>query len=112
MVLKAVQPLRVKMPDGLRAFVPGETITLLDLVGRRLLELAPQRVEVVEPQAIHPGVWCEWWSPLLGHCTGQVVSLTVGGYVVTNHSVIGSHEQVEIPVAWLCGVYREQQTPY
>ncbi len=64
------------------------------------------------PKAIQPGVWCEWWSPLLGHCTGQVVSLTVGGYVVTNHSVIGPHEQVEIPVAWLCGVYREQQTPY
>ena len=41
MVLKAVQPLRVKMPDGPRAFAPGETITLPDWVGQRLLEMAP-----------------------------------------------------------------------
>lgn len=108
MVLKAVQALRVKMPDGPRALAPGETITLPDWVGQRLLAMAPQKVEVIEPNAIQPGVWCEWWSPLFGHCTGQVVSMTVKGYIVTNHSVLGPHEQVEIPVDWIGGVYREE----
>ena len=107
MVLKAVQPIRVKMPDGPRAFAPGDTITLPDPVGQRLLEMAPQKVEVVDLKAFQPGAWCEWWSPLFGHCTGQVVSMTVKGYIVTNHSVIGPHERVEIPVEWICGVYRD-----
>ena len=107
MVLKAVQPIRVIMPNGPRAFAPGETITLPDHVGQRLLAMAPQQVEVVEPKAFQPGMWCEWWSPLLGHCTGQVVSMTVKGYIVTNHSVIGPHEQVEIPAGWIFGVYRD-----
>ena len=107
-VLKAVLPLRVKMPDGPRALAPGETITLPDPVGQRLLEMAPQRVEMIEPKALQPGVWCEWWSPLYGHCTGQIVSMTVKGYFVTNHSVIGPYEQVEIPAGWIFGVYREE----
>ena len=107
MVLKAVQPIRVKMPDGPRAFAPGETITLPDQVGQRLLEMAPKRLTVVQPKALQPGVWCEWWHPEFGHRTGQVVSITVKGYIVTNHSVIGPHERVEIPVEWLCGVYRD-----
>ncbi len=42
MVLMAVQPIRVKMPDGPRALAPGETITLPDHVGQRLLAMAPQ----------------------------------------------------------------------
>ena len=109
MVLKAVQPLRVKMPDGPRALVPGETITLPDHVGQRLLAMAPKQVAVVEPIAFQPGMWCEWWSPLFGHCTGQVVSMTVKGYIVTNHSVIGPHERVEIPAGWICGVYRDRE---
>ena len=109
MVLKAVQPLQVKMPDGPRAFAPGEIITLPDQVGRRLLEMAPQQVEVVEPKPLQPGVWCEWWCPELGHCTGQIKQVTVAGYIVTHSSVIGPHEAVEIPVAWLCGVYMGQQ---
>ncbi len=107
MVLKAVQPIRVKMLDGPRAFAPGETITLPDPVGQRLLEMVPQKVKVVDLNAFQPGMWCEWWSPLFGHCTGQVVSMTVKGYIVTNHSVIGPHEQVEIPIEWICGVYKD-----
>ena len=107
-VLKAVLPLRVKMPDGPRAFAPGETITLPDLVGRRLLEMAPQRVEVVEAKALQPGVWCEWWCPDYGHCMGQIARVTVKGYVVTNRSVLGYGKGVEIPVGLICGVYREQ----
>ena len=107
MVLKAVQPIRVKMPNGPRAFAPGETMTLPDPVGQRLLEMAPHRVTVVEPKALQPGMWCEWWSPFLGHCTGQIVSMTVKGYIVTNHSVIGPHEQVESHAGWIFGVYRD-----
>ena len=107
MVLKATQPIRVKMPDGPCALAPGETITLPDQVGRKLLALAPQKVRMVNRVSLEPGVWCEWQSPLFGHCTGQVVSVTVGGYIVTNHSVIGPYEQMEIPVAWFRGVYRE-----
>ena len=109
MVLKAVQPLRVKMPDGSRAFAPGETITLPDWVGQRLVAMAPQKVEVIEPKALQPGVWCEWWHPEYGHCMGQIDRVTVKGYVVTSRSVLGYGAGVEIPVGGINGVYREHQ---
>ena len=86
MVLKAVQPLQVKMPDGPRAFAPGEIITLPDQVGRRLLEMAPQQVEVVESNVLCPGVWVEFFSPFFGMCTAKIHEVTLEGCVITNHS--------------------------
>ena len=62
MVLNAVHRIRIKMPDGPRALAPGETITLPDPVGQRLLEMAPQKVQVVNLKAIQ-GVWIEFFSP-------------------------------------------------
>ena len=110
MVLKAVQPLRVKMPNGPRSFAPGEIITLPDQVGRRLLEMAPQQVEVVESNVLCHGVWVEFFSPLWGMCTARIQAVTVDGYIITNHSVLkGEDEPVTIPASWICGVYREQQ---
>ena len=108
MVLKVVQPIWIQMPDGPQALAPGQTSNLPDHVGQRLLEMAPQKVEEVNLNGLQPGMWCEWRSPVVGHCTGQVVSMTVKGYIVTNHSVIGPHEQREIPVGWICGVYRDE----
>ncbi len=105
MVIKAVQPLRIKMPEGPRDLLQGEQISLPERVGLRLLKLVPRKVEVVPRNALQSGICCEWVSPLFGQCTGQVVSMTVKGYIVTNHSVIGSQEQIEIPFEWISGVH-------
>jgi len=88
---------------------PGQRLTWPDEAVQKILDMAPEKIRVIEEKPhsrLQPGVWCEWWSPPFGHCTGQVVSMTVKGYIVTNHSVIGPHKQVEIPVDWICGVYR------
>ncbi len=111
MVLTAVQPIRVKMLDGPRAFAPGETITLPDQVGQRLLEMAPQKVQVVDPHTIQPDVWIEFLSPLFGLCTAKIKNVTVDGCVITNHSVLkGKGEPVTIPASWICGVSCEPFT--
>ncbi len=110
MVLMAVQRLRVAMPDGPRALVPGETITLPDPVGQRLLEMVPEKVKVVESNVLCPGVWVEFFSPLFGMCTAKIHEVTLEGCIITNHSVLkGEGEPVTIPASWICGVYREQQ---
>ena len=56
---------------------------------------------------LRPGIWCEWWCPEFGHCMGQIDRVTVKGYVVTSRSVLGYGKGVEIPVGWICGVYRD-----
>ena len=85
-------------------------MTLPDWVGQRLLEMAPKRVTVVEPKAFQPGMWCEWWSPLFGHCTGQIKQVIIDGCIITDHSVLkGEEEPVTIPASWICGIYMEEQ---
>ena len=103
-----LQQVKVRMPDGPQIFTPGQTIDLPDRVALRLVDLAGGKIQRQDQNLpLTPGAWCEWWSPLLGHCTGQVVSMTVKGYIVTNHSVIGLHEQVEVASEWISGVYRD-----
>ncbi len=109
MELRVLQQVKVRMPEGPQIFTPGQTIDLPEPVALRLVDLAGGKIQRQDQNTpLTPGVWCEWWSPMFGHCTGQIKQVTVSGYIVTHSSVIGPHEQIEIPVAWLCGVYREQ----
>ena len=109
MEVTIVQPLTVRMPEGPQALKPGEVIELPDKVAQRLQELAPGKVRLANGSGkIRPGVWCEWWSPLVGHCTGQIKQVAVSGYIVTNHSVLGPEEAVTIPAEWLIGHYRDE----
>ncbi|MCA9469945.1 MAG: hypothetical protein KC643_31485 [Nitrospira sp.] len=66
MVLKALQPITVKMPDGSQRFIPGETITLPDPVGYRLLELTPGRVMALDGtgQTLQMGMTVQYRIPV------------------------------------------------
>jgi hypothetical protein len=93
-----------------------------DLAQRTLDRLLSTGQPVLDKPGVNPGhhlslqrrefrqeVWCEWWCPEFGHCMGQIDRVTVKGYVVTSRSVLGNGLGVEIPVGWICGIYREQQ---
>ncbi len=114
MTFEALAPLRLKTRTlGSVALQPGQRVTWPDEAVRQLLERVPQKIKVIyENPCLTSGKWCEWISPLFGHCSGQVVSMTVKGYIVTNHSVIGPHKKVEIPIDWVESFYseREQKT--
>lgn len=49
MEIVAVEKIRVAMPEGPTVPEPGDRLSLPEPVGQRLLELAPGRVKVVDP---------------------------------------------------------------
>jgi hypothetical protein len=55
MELTIVEPLKVRMPEGPQALEPGQTIDLPDKVARRLMELAPGKVRMVNDSPVHIG---------------------------------------------------------
>jgi hypothetical protein len=70
----------------------------------------PKPEEVPSDTQLCPGVWVEFLSPIWGMCAARIHEVTVGGCIITNHSVLkGEGEPVTIPASWIFGVYREQE---
>ncbi|HBP87605.1 MAG TPA: hypothetical protein PKK23_02585 [Nitrospirales bacterium] len=55
MLIQAVAPIRVKMPEGSVDLVPGQTIELSNDLGQKLLRLAPGRVQVAQGEPFQVG---------------------------------------------------------
>ena len=111
---EALSPLQLKTRSGgVVSMESGQRLTWPDEAVQFLLEKVPEKVRVVEEKPrLPPGAWIEFLSPLFGRCTARIHEVTVDGCIITNHSVLkGEGEPVTIPASWICGVYREQQTP-
>ena len=63
MEITIIHPLTISMPDGPQNFKGGETITLPDPVGRRLLALAPGRVQKVTDAVFSVGQRVQYRIP-------------------------------------------------
>ncbi len=69
----------------------------------------PKPEEVPSDAQLRPGVWIEFFSPVLGMCTARIKDVTLDGCIITDHSLLkGEGEPVTIPASWIMGVYREQ----
>lgn len=110
LTFEALRPLRLNTRTrGKISLQPGERLTWPDEAVKQLLEKIPDRIRVVvEGTPIQPGMWIQFFSPLFGDVTAQVLSLEVGGVWITQHSVLRQPEPVKIPVAWIQGVYRDR----
>lgn len=113
MLIEALISMNLTLPEGMKTLKPGDRVDLPEPKARKLLELAKGKVLVVNDSSqLHPSVWVEFFSPLFGMCTARIHEVRVDGCVITHHSVLkGEAEPVTIPASWICGVYREQQTP-
>ena len=109
MLIEALIPMNLTLPEGTTTLQPGDRVDLPEEKAQKLFRLAKGKIRVVESH-LHPGVWIEFFSPLFGPCTAQVDAVTLTGYILSHHSVLPPSEHPEIPAAWVRGIYcREQQ---
>jgi hypothetical protein len=87
MLIEALQPLTVRLPQGEVRLVPGHPTEIPSPHAERLLAKAGDKV-----RALHgKHQWIAWVSPLFGECTGRVVFGPEEGWVcVIAHSVTGN----------------------
>jgi hypothetical protein len=113
LLIEALIPMNLILPEGMKTLKFGDRVDLPEPKARKLLELAKGKVQVVNDSGqLHHDAWVEFLSPLFGICTAKIKEVTIDECIITNHSVLkGEGEPVTIPASWICGVYREQQTP-
>lgn len=105
MLIEALKPLRVRLPDRDIHLVPGHPVDLSDEDGQKLLARAPTKVRRV-PQ---PGEILSWESPLLGECRGEVVGADAEGATVWHPA---TERLCTIPWAWISGgTLRDDKEP-
>ena len=104
-MVEAMAPMELKVSGQVKILKPGDRLNLPEDKARKLLRLAGGKVRLIpENPNFQPGMWCEWFSPLFGPCTGQIKEVTVSGYIVTKHSVLGPEGAVTIPAEWIVDI--------
>ena len=97
MLIEAIEPLRVRLPDGqLRDMVPGQPVDLPDAAARKLLARAPDRVKVAGSPHLSPGTKVQWDSSLFGLLLGEVLTTYPDGAVLVWHQA--TERLVKIPL--------------
>ncbi len=97
MLIEPLEPLTVKLPEGVRTLEPGLTYNLPTLQAQKLLAKAPGKVRAVTPFVV--GDWVEFLSPLFGVCSGRIMNLEVEAVRIGDHSV--TKEVMTIPISWV-----------
>ncbi|MCA9423089.1 MAG: hypothetical protein KC592_18870 [Nitrospira sp.] len=94
MLIEALVPLQVKLPERELTVEAGQSVNLPEELAFKLLERAAGKVRVVTPPVLAdliPGAKIFWNSPLFGQCTGEIALPPENGWlVVHSHSVTGN----------------------
>ena len=106
MLIEALAPLQVKLPEKELRVEAGQTMNLPQQFAIKLLEKAPGKVRVLDPPILADltrGARVIWESPLFGQCSGEIALLPENGWVVVHcHSVTGNVALVHLD--WISSV--------
>ena len=67
MLIKALQPLKIRLPDGIHVLYPGQSYELTEHHALKLLAKAPDKVRRAEPT---PTQWLDAWDELAQATSG------------------------------------------
>lgn len=108
MLIEALIPLQVKLPEKELTIEPGQSVNLSEELAFKLLERAAGKVRVVASPVLADlisGTKIFWESPLFGECTGEIALPPENGWlVVRSHSVTGNLALVNVD--WICRIGR------
>jgi len=100
LLIEALVPLQVKLPEKEITFEPGQSVNLPEELAFKLLEKAVGKVRVVVPPVLADlilGAKIVWASPLFGQCTGEIALPPENGWLVVRcHSVTGALALVHV----------------
>lgn len=111
MTLIALKRLHIRRPAGDIHVQPGGYIELSDDEGTRLLQKAPDLVQVIEPtpdQGIQPGDVVAWLSPALPEQRGEVLAVHPDGTFEVFHPL--SETICRLPVNWVTKILPGKET--
>ena len=100
MLIEALAPLLVQLPDKELRVEPGHSVNLPEELAFKLLERAAGKVRVVAPPVLADlilGAKIVWESPPFGPCSGEIALPPENGWlVVRSHSVTGNLALVNV----------------
>jgi hypothetical protein len=103
LLIRALIPLRVRLPQGEIRLEPGTPMDIPEIQARKLLDRAKGKVRPVLTRAYHGedltvGEMVEWDSPLFGLLRALILE-DKGEYVMVQHPL--TNRQAVVPKRWL-----------